>query len=76
MFKFVVPLALAGALAGSAAAAESYYVVQDKKTMKCTVVKEKPKETTLIGITLLGIEFGTQVEAEESIKTTEVCVKE
>jgi hypothetical protein len=62
-------------LCGTASAlADTYYVVQDQKTMKCTVVKEKPKEDTLIGINLLGLEFKTQVEAEQAVKTTKVCV--
>jgi len=55
------------------ALADTYYVVQDKKTMKCTVVKEKPKADTLVGINLLGLEFKTQTEADEAVKTTKVC---
>jgi len=38
------------------------------------VVKEKPKADTLIGIDLLGLEFKTQTEAEQAVKTTKVCV--
>ena len=49
------------------------YVVQDKKTMKCTVVTEKPKQDTLLGINILGLEFGTKVEADDAVKTTKVC---
>ena len=56
------------------AIADTYYVVQDKQTKKCTVVKEKPKADTLIGIDLLGLEFKTQTEAEQAVKTTKVCV--
>jgi len=61
-------------LAAIPAIADTYYIVQDKQTKKCTVVKEKPKADTLIGIDLLGLEFKTQVEAEQAVKTTKVCV--
>ena len=52
----------------------TYYIVQDKQTKKCTIVKEKPKADTLVGINLLGLEFKTQVEAEQAVKTEKVCV--
>jgi hypothetical protein len=58
------------------AIADTFYIVQDKQTKKCTIVREKPKEDTLLGIEILGLEFKTQVEAEEAVKTTKVCVTE
>ena len=61
-------------LAATPAIADTYYIVQDKQTMKCTVVKEKPKSDTLLGINILGLEFKTQAEADEAVKTTKVCV--
>lgn len=54
------------------ALADEFYVVQDVKTKKCTVVTEKPKDTTTI--TQIGpVAFKTRQEAEGSIKTTKVC---
>jgi hypothetical protein len=54
------------------ALAEDFYVVQDVKTKKCTVVTEKPKDTTVV--TQVGpVAFKTRTEAEGSIKTTKVC---
>jgi hypothetical protein len=54
------------------ALAEEFYVVQDVKTKKCTVVTEKPKDTTVV--TQVGpVAFKTRTEAEGSIKTTKVC---
>jgi len=54
------------------ALAEDFYVVQDVKTKKCTVVTEKPKDTTVV--TQVGpVTFKTRTEAEGSIKTTKVC---
>jgi len=51
--------------------AEEFYVVQDVKTKKCTVVNEKPTTTT---VTQIGpVAFKTRSEAEGSIKTTKVC---
>ena len=58
-------------LAAIPAIADTYYIVQDKQTKKCTVVKEKPKADTLIGIDLLGLEFKTQVEAEQGAEADE-----
>jgi hypothetical protein len=63
-------------LGTTSALADTFYVVQDKQTKKCTVVKEKPKDNTLVGINLLGLEFKTEVEANEAAKTTKVCVQE
>lgn len=74
--KYAVPALMCLIFAPTAALADTYYVVQDKKTMKCKVVKEKPDEVTLLGINLLGLEFSTEVEANESVKTSTVCVKE
>ena len=53
-------------------AADEFYVVQDVKTKKCTIVSEKPKDTTVV--TQIGpVAFKTRQEAEGSIKTTKVC---
>jgi hypothetical protein len=53
-------------------AADEFYVVQDVKTKKCTIVSEKPKDTTVV--TQVGpVAFKTRTEAEGSIKTTKVC---
>jgi hypothetical protein len=54
------------------ALADEFYVVQDVKTKKCTIVSEKPKDTTVV--TQIGpVAFKTRQEAEGSIKTTKVC---
>lgn len=60
------------AFAVPALAADEYYVVQDVKTKKCTIVSEKPKDT--VTVTQIGpVAFKTRQEAEGSIKTTKVC---
>jgi hypothetical protein len=52
--------------------ADSYYVVQDAKTKKCTITESKPTstETTVVsGDTV----YKTRSEAEAGMKTTKVC---
>ena len=59
-----------GALAQGAA---SYYVVQDVKTKKCTIVDKKPvaTEATIVGPE--GVVYKTRTEAETAMKTVKVC---
>lgn len=52
--------------------AQSFYVVQDVKTKKCTVTETKPTttETTVVsGDTV----YKTRAEAESGMKTVKVC---
>jgi hypothetical protein len=52
--------------------AESFYIVQDAKTKKCTITETKPTstETTVVsGDTV----YKTKAEAESGMKTTKVC---
>lgn len=70
-------LALAGALAvafSAAAVAQTteFYVVQDVKTKRCTIVDKKPTTTT--EMTVLGTTvFKTRTEAESGMKTYKEC---
>jgi hypothetical protein len=64
-----------GAVAVVPAAAQTttdYYVVQNVKTKKCTIVEKRPTTTT--EITVLGNSFKTRTEAESGMKTQKVCV--
>ena len=55
-----------------ALAADEYYVVQDVKTKKCTIVDKKPVDTTTY--TQVGpVTFKTRSEAETGMKTVKVC---
>lgn len=52
--------------------AQSFYVVQDVKTKKCTITETKPTttETTVVsGDTV----YKTRAEAETGMKTVKVC---
>ena len=64
---------LAAAFTMPAFADESYYVVRDATTKKCTVVNEKPTTTTVVGD---GTVYKTTTEAESAVKTTMVCTSE
>ena len=48
--------------------ASDFYVVRDATTKKCTIVSEKPTETTTIRIVDNGA-FKTRTEAETGMKT-------
>jgi hypothetical protein len=52
--------------------ADSYYVVQDTATKKCTVVTQKPTTTTT---TVVGGDkvYTSQTEADSAMKTITVC---
>jgi uncharacterized protein YdeI (BOF family) len=71
MKKLICAAALA-AFVTPALAADEYYVVQDVKTKKCTIVDKKPTSTTTV--TQVGpVAFKTRTEAEGSMKTIKVC---
>jgi hypothetical protein len=66
-------LAVTGAAIAPAAAQNTteYYVVQDVKTKKCTIVEKRPTTTT--EFTVLGNTFKSRSEAETGMKTEKVC---
>ena len=51
----------------------TYYVAQDVKTKKCTIVNQKPSDTTTMTILGDGAVFKTRTEAEGSMKSIKVC---
>ena len=67
--------ALAGAAllaAASPALAQTYYVVQDTSTKKCTIVETKPTVSTMV-VVGDGTVYKTRSEAEGAVKTVAVC---
>jgi hypothetical protein len=67
-------LACAAVLAAfvTPALAAEFYVVQDVKTKKCSIVEQKPTTTTTV--TQVGpVAFKTRQEAESGMKTIKVC---
>ena len=61
------------ALCALAQGATSYYIVQDVKTKKCTIVDKKPAatEATIVGPD--GVVYKTRTEAETAMKTVKMC---
>jgi len=64
---------LVAALAAPAFAADEFYVVQDVKTKKCTIVDKKPVDTSVTVVSPSGTVFKTRAEAETGMKTVKVC---
>jgi len=54
-------------------AADEFYVVQDVKTKKCTVVDKKPTETSTTVVSPAGTVYKSRTEAESGMKTVKVC---
>ncbi|QAU48312.1 hypothetical protein [Bradyrhizobium guangzhouense] len=54
-------------------AADEFYVVQDVKTKKCTVVDKKPTDTTTTVVSPSGTIYKSRTEAESGMKTVKVC---
>jgi hypothetical protein len=69
--KAIIAAAALTAIAAPAFA-ESYYVVQDAKTKKCTITETKPTttETTVVGD---GTVYKTRTEAETGMQSVKVC---
>ena len=75
--RFMTVAAVAAALAlplgAFAQGVTSYYIVQDVKTMKCTVVDKKPVATEATVVGSDGVVYKTKAEAETAMKTVKVC---
>jgi hypothetical protein len=69
--KTVMAAAVLIAVAGSASA-QSFYVVQDVKTKKCTITETKPASTDVTVVSGDTV-YKTKAEAETGMKTVKVC---
>lgn len=72
--KRLLVAALALAFVSPAFAADEFYVVQDVKTKKCTIVDSKPK-TTEVTVVGNGV-YKTRTEAQTGMKSIKVCTTE
>jgi hypothetical protein len=70
--SMLVAISGAAVLSAAAQTTTEYYVVQDVKTKKCTIVEKRPTTTT--EFTVLGNTFKTRTEAESGMKTEKICV--
>jgi hypothetical protein len=71
--KLIAAAALVASFAAPAFAADEFYVVQDGKTKKCSVVDKKPAESSMAIVSPAGTVYKTRTEAEAGIKTVKVC---
>jgi hypothetical protein len=72
MNKIAIAAFVAALTMSAVAQAAEFYVVQDVKTKKCTIVDKKPTTTT--EVTVLGSTvYKTRTEAETGMKTVKVC---
>ena len=64
---------IAGVALSAAAKADSYYVVQDLKTKKCTVTTRRPEASVATMVGPNGVVYRTRTEAEGALRTVKVC---
>lgn len=72
-FRPIVAAALITAFTMPAFAAGEFYVVQDVKTKKCTIVDSKPTDTSTTIVSPSGTVYKTRTEAEAGMKSVKVC---
>ena len=72
MKKFAITAAVLAAFV-TTASAQTFYVVQDVKTKKCTVVDKKPTTTTTTTVVGDGTVYKTREEATTGMKSVKVC---
>ncbi len=73
MTRTIVAMAISAALVIPAAAQTTFYVVQDTKTKRCSVVKERPTTTTMVVVGDSGKVYTTEAEAQAAVRTIKVC---
>jgi hypothetical protein len=71
--KTFIAASLLAAFVAPALAADEFYVVQDAKTKKCTIVDKKPVDTTTTVVSPSGTVYKTRTEAETGMKSVKVC---
>jgi hypothetical protein len=71
--KTFIAASLLVAFVTPAIAADEFYVVQDVKTKKCTIVDKKPVDTTTTVVSPSGTVYKTRSEAETGMKSVKVC---
>jgi hypothetical protein len=69
----IAAAALIASVATPVLAADEFYVVQDAKTKKCTIVDKKPVESTMTVVSPSGTVYKSRTEAEAGMKTVKVC---
>jgi hypothetical protein len=73
---FVAGFILPVAVQAQTPVVDSYYVVQDVKTKKCTVMEKRPQATETTVTVIDGVAYKTRTEAEGAVKTVKTCTTE
>lgn len=71
--KTTFAFAISVALVAPAAAQATFYIVQDTKTKRCQIVKERPATKTMIIVGDSGKIYATEAEAQSAMRTIKVC---
>ncbi|MGX4773093.1 hypothetical protein ACWAUC_25210 [Bradyrhizobium guangdongense] len=71
--KMMTAVLMITAFSLPAFAADEFYVVQDVKTKKCTVVDKKPTDSSMTVVSPSGTIYKSRTEAESGMKTVKVC---
>lgn len=71
--RIAIAALIVAAFSLPAFAADEFYVVQDVKTKKCTVVDKKPTDTSMTVVSPSGTMYKSRTEAEAGMKTVKVC---
>lgn len=71
--RIAIAALMVAAFSLPAFAADEFYVVQDVKTRKCTIVDKKPTETSMTVVSPSGTIYKSRTEAEAGMKTVKVC---
>jgi hypothetical protein len=71
--KVILAASMIAAFVVPAFAADEFYVVQDVKTKKCTIVDKKPMDTATTVVSPSGMVYKTRSEAETGMKSVKVC---
>jgi hypothetical protein len=73
VIKTMAAIAVSAALVAPALAQDTWYIVQDTSTKRCTVVKERPTTKTTVIVGPAGTVYKTETEARKAMKTVKVC---
>ena len=73
MTKTLLALAISSALITPVLAQDTWYVVQDTTTKRCSVVKERPTTKTTVVVSPSGSVYKTEEEARTGMRTVKVC---
>jgi hypothetical protein len=71
--KLIAAVGLVAAFAVPALAADEFYIAQDVKTKKCTILDKKPTDSSMTVVSPSGTVYKTRTEAETSMKSVKVC---